>query len=143
MTKTSIRNLQFAALPYRRRAAGDIEVMLITSRDTGRWVIPKGWPVAALDPCDSAAREAKEESGLVGRIGRRPLGRYSYDKRLDDGSALSCTVEVFGLEVEKQLRTWPERDERRTRWFSPQEAADAVQEPDLAAIFRKLRKLVA
>jgi 8-oxo-dGTP pyrophosphatase MutT (NUDIX family) len=142
MTKTSTRNLQFAALPYRRRATGDIEVMLITSRDTGRWLIPKGWPVPALDPCDSAAREAREESGLVGRVGQRPLGRYCYDKRMEDGSALSCTVDVFGLEVEKQLRTWPERQERRTRWFSPEEAADVVQEPELAAIFRKLEKLI-
>jgi hypothetical protein len=61
---------------------------------------------------------------------------------MEDGSALSCTVDVFGLEVEKQLRTWPERQERRTRWFSPEEAADVVQEPELAAIFRKLEKLI-
>jgi 8-oxo-dGTP pyrophosphatase MutT (NUDIX family) len=142
MSKVKMANRQYAALPYRRRATGGIEVMLITSRDTGRWIIPKGWPEPELAPGHSAAQEAMEESGLVGKVSSKSIGRYRYSKRLEDGSTLSCSVDVFALEVEKQLRSWPERDQRRTRWFKPQEAAEAVQEPELAAIFRNLKKLL-
>ena len=130
--------VQFAALPFRRIAGGAVEVMLITSRDTGRWLIPKGWPVPGLSPQDSAAQEAREEGGLVGRIGERTIGRYRYDKRLPDGSAVRCVVEVFALEVERQLKSWPEQDQRRTRWFAMAEAAETVDEPDLRAIIREL-----
>jgi ADP-ribose pyrophosphatase YjhB (NUDIX family) len=132
--------VQYAALPFRQRGDGAIEVMLITSRDTGRWLIPKGWPAAELSPRDSAAHEAREEGGLVGRIGDHAIGRYHYAKRLADGSTIPCAVEVFALEVERQMRSWPERDERRTRWFVLQEAAEAVQEPELQAIIRNLAK---
>ena len=131
-------SLQYAALPFRRRPDATIEVMLITSRETGRWVIPQGWPASGLSAPDSAAREAREEGGLVGRIGERPIGRYRYDKRLPDGSAVDCAVEVFVLEVDKQLRSWPERAERRTRWFSLGEAVNAVQEPELRALLKGL-----
>ena len=131
-------SLQYAALPYRRRGDAAIQVMLITSRGTGRWVIPKGWPVTGMSGFDSAAREAREEGGLVGRIGKRAIGQYHYDKRLPDGSAVQCTVEVFALEVERQLRTWPERKERRTQWFAPAEAASAVDEPELRSLLKGL-----
>jgi predicted NUDIX family NTP pyrophosphohydrolase len=136
-----IGNRQYAALPYRRTGAG-IDVMLITSRDTGRWIIPKGWPAPALDPGASAAQEAMEESGLVGEISAQPIGSYGYTKRLADGSAVDCTVEVFALAVERQLPTWPEQAERRTRWFALEEAAAAVQEPELGAIIRNLARLL-
>jgi 8-oxo-dGTP pyrophosphatase MutT (NUDIX family) len=130
-------SLQYAALPYRRRGDG-VEIMLITSRDTGRWVIPEGWPMPGLAPCHSAAREAREEGGLVGKVGEQPIGRYHYQKRLADGSWVPCAVEVFALEVERQMRTWLERHQRRTQWFALQEAADAVQEPELRALIRDL-----
>lgn len=130
--------MQYAALPFRRRADATVEVMLITSRDTGRWLIPKGWPEPGLAPHESAAREAREEGGLVGRIGEAAIGRYHYDKRLPDGSAVHCAVEVFTLEVGRQLKSWPERDERHTRWFAVAEAAEAVQEAELREIIRGL-----
>ena len=104
---------------------------------------PKGWPGEGLAERESAAREAREEGGLVGRIGDRPIGRYHYDKRLPDGSAVLCSVEVFALEVERQLKSWPEREERQTRWFVLQEAADAVDEAELADIIRDLPKRLA
>ena len=100
-------------------------------------------PAQGLAARKSAAREAREEGGLVGRIGDRPIGRYHYDKRLPDGSSVPCSVEVFALEVERQLKSWPERKERRTRWFVLQEAADAVEEPELAAMIRDLPKRLA
>jgi 8-oxo-dGTP pyrophosphatase MutT (NUDIX family) len=143
MNREKAPNLQYAALPYRRLGNAAIEVMLITSRDTGRWVIPKGWLGEGLAERESAEREAREEGGLVGRMGDRPIGRYHYDKRLPDGSAVLCSVEVFALEVERQLKSWPERNERQTRWFVLQEAADAVDEAELADIIRDLPKRLA
>jgi 8-oxo-dGTP pyrophosphatase MutT (NUDIX family) len=130
--------VQYGALPYRRRTGGAIEVMLITSRETGRWVIPKGWPMPRLSPPESAAREAREEAGLVGKVCAEPIGRYEYLKRIDAEREVVCTVEVFALEITRQLSAWPEKAERRTRWFTPEEAAGAVQEAELAALIRRL-----
>jgi 8-oxo-dGTP pyrophosphatase MutT (NUDIX family) len=132
---------QYAALPYRRQG-DNIEIMLVTSRDTGRWIIPKGWPAPGLTPRDSAAREAMEEGGLVGRITTQSIGVYHYDKRIDDGSTMLCAVEVFALQVEEQLTVWPEQEQRQTDWFSLEEAAEAVQELELRTIIRNLRATI-
>jgi 8-oxo-dGTP pyrophosphatase MutT (NUDIX family) len=140
MSREKGTRVQYAALPYRWRASAGIEVMLITSRDTGRWVIPKGWQKAGLEAPDCAACEAREEGGLVGRIDERPIGHYRYKKRLPDGTSVTCSVEVFPLEVERQLKSWPERKERDTQWFALREAAAAVDEPQLAAMIRGLPK---
>jgi 8-oxo-dGTP pyrophosphatase MutT (NUDIX family) len=138
MSTGKMLNFQYAALPYRRRAGNTLEIMLITSRDSGRWVIPKGWPVTGETAWDSAAREAQEEAGLVGRISRRAVGRYHYEKFLEDGSSVWCMVEVFALEVEQQLASWPERGQRLTRWFALDAAAEAVDEPELGGVIREL-----
>ncbi len=125
---------QFAALPY--RIEGDLEVLLVTTRETGRWVIPKGWPMVGKTPRAAAAREALEEAGVIGKPGRRRLGAYTYPKVLKSGETVICRVTVFPLAVNEQKADWRERDQRRTRWFSPLEAAEAVQEPGLSAIIR-------
>ena len=138
MSRNEACHLQYAALPYRRRADATIEIMLITSRDTNRWLIPKGWPEPGLGPAEAAAREAREEGGLVGRIDDRSMGAYHYDKRLRDGSTVHCVVEVFALQVVRQMKSWPERHERITRWFALQDAAQAVREPELRAIIQNL-----
>jgi 8-oxo-dGTP pyrophosphatase MutT (NUDIX family) len=96
------RRTQYAALPFRHNADADVEVMLVTSRDTGRWVIPKGWPVGRKAPHASAAREALEEAGVVGKVGRDSIGTYTYEKRLADGTFVICEVQVFPLEVKHQ-----------------------------------------
>ena len=122
---------QVAALPFRVGADGQIEVLLITSRDTGRWIIPKGWPMIGRKGHRAAEREAFEEAGLKGRIAASPVGWYRYEKRLDDGLALPCKVRVYPLRVEAQHERWPERDQRTLRWFAPEEAATLVQEDEL------------
>jgi 8-oxo-dGTP pyrophosphatase MutT (NUDIX family) len=124
--------LQYAALPYRLKDG--LEILLITSRETGRWVIPKGWPMKGKKPHAAAQREALEEAGVKGRIGKAPIGQYGYGKRLSNGSVLACTVEVFPMLVERQLPHWPERGQRTLGWFTPQEAAEHVDEPDLGAL---------
>ena len=129
------RPIQYAALPYRRGEDGTgLEVMLVTSRDTRRWVLPKGWPMRGRKGHQAAAREAFEEAGLVGKIGRRRIGAYAYDKRLKDGTAVVCLVRVYPFAVAGQREEWPERDEREARWFSVAQAAQAVHEPGLAAL---------
>ncbi|GJD60464.1 hypothetical protein MPEAHAMD_0602 [Methylobacterium frigidaeris] len=127
---------QVAVLPVRSGPGGALQVMLITSRETRRWVVPKGWPMKGLKNYEAAAREAYEEAGLIGRVGRRALGSYFYHKRLKSRDAVLCQVQVFRLEVRKQLKTWPEQNERECRWFSVPEAAEAVTEAGLAALIR-------
>jgi 8-oxo-dGTP pyrophosphatase MutT (NUDIX family) len=133
-------NFQFAALPYRQLPDLTLEVMLITSRDTGRWVIPKGWPAEREAAWDCAAREAREEAGLVGEIQKRPIGSYHYKKLFDNGLPVWCTVEVFALAVTGRLESWPEQSERAGRWFTLEDAVNAVDEPDLGALIRDLPK---
>jgi 8-oxo-dGTP pyrophosphatase MutT (NUDIX family) len=125
---------QFAALPWRLGEGGTRQVMLLTSRETHRWVIPKGWPMKGRTPAEAAAREAYEEAGLIGHIvGKRPIGDFHYLKRLPHGEAL-CQVWVYLFRVERQLDKWPEKDQRETRWFEAGEAVDLVEEGGLAEI---------
>jgi 8-oxo-dGTP pyrophosphatase MutT (NUDIX family) len=117
--------------------------MLVTSRETHRWIIPKGWPHKGRTPHRSAAREAYEEAGVVGRVRRDSLGSFSYEKRLPTGSIAVCTVHVFALEVKRQARKWPEQHEREFKWLSPGQAAKAVKEPMLGKIIRRLARSIA
>lgn len=110
-----------------------IEVLLITSRDTGRWVIPKGWPVAGLTQAESAAREAWEEAGVEGKLVDQQLGQYLYDK-IRPADALPCSVAVFPLQVKTLHSHFPEKKERRRKWFSAAEAARMVVEAELSAL---------
>lgn len=125
--------LQVAALPWRRTASG-IEIMLITSRDTGRWVLPKGWPEETERLCETAAREASEEAGLSGSVETHDAGRYFYSKELANGEQVTCEVLVFPLEVRKVADKWKERRQRTRRWVTPGEAARMVNEPDLCRL---------
>ena len=113
----------------------------MTSRDTRRWVIPKGWPIGREAPYASAAREALEEAGVVGKAGRDPMGVYTYEKHRANGSIAICDVQVFPLEVERQQEEWPEKDQREVRWFSLTDAAKAVHEPVLSDIILAAQEL--
>ena len=127
---------QFAALPCRVGVNGRPEVLLLTSRETRRWVIPKGWPIKGLKPREVAAREAYEEAGVRGSIsGKYPIGAYHYEKRLPDARLL-CEVRVFLLRVSQQMDEWPEKGQRETRWLDAAEAAELVDEGGLAELVR-------
>jgi 8-oxo-dGTP pyrophosphatase MutT (NUDIX family) len=128
--------MQYAALPFKIGPDG-LRVLLITSRDTRRWIIPKGWPMRGLKPREVAAREALEEVGLVGRIAdKHPIGSYHYNKRLPGGRARLCCVKVFILSVDHQVDIWRERGQREWRWVEPLKAAQMVDEGGLAEILR-------
>lgn len=128
---------QYAALCWRNKGK-KAEVLLITSRDTGRWVIPKGWPMEDRGPAGTAAQEAWEEAGVRGDIATEAIGCFHYDKLFRKAPALNCTVEVFPMRIEKLARRWPEKAERRRKWFSAKKAAAKVNEPELKAILRDL-----
>jgi 8-oxo-dGTP pyrophosphatase MutT (NUDIX family) len=139
--KTTIaKHVQYAALPYRLNGHAKPEVMLITSRETRRWIIPKGWPQKGKTPCRCAAREAFEEAGVVGAVSKDPIGFFTYPKRLRKGVVVDCEVRVFALEVKRQRKLWPEQRERTVRWLSVRAASKAVREPMLRAIIRQLAR---
>lgn len=125
---------QYAALPWRRRKNGEVEIMLITSRETRRWVIPKGWPMITLAAHDAAAQEAFEEAGVRGPVGEIPVGAFRYRKRLKTGRTQLCRVDVFALAVTSEAKTWPEQRQRQRRWVTAAEAARMVDEPGLRRI---------
>jgi 8-oxo-dGTP pyrophosphatase MutT (NUDIX family) len=127
---------QVAALPYRLKP--ELQVTLITSRDTGRWVLPKGWPMRGKTAAEAAAQEAWEEAGLKGAISESPSGAYRYDKIRPRGP-LRCRVDVFPMRVLAQAGDWPEQGQRQVEWFSPAEAAKLVAEPELAALLAEFQ----
>jgi 8-oxo-dGTP pyrophosphatase MutT (NUDIX family) len=132
-------NRQYAALPVRLIGNDDPEVMLITSRETRRWVLPKGWPMRGCTAAEAAQIEAFEEAGLTGdMIGRRPVGTYRYQKTRPAGEPVELRVDVYLMLVRAQLDDWPEKDERDTRWFTATEAAGLVAEKALDKIIRKI-----
>lgn len=129
---------QVAALPFRVKD-GRIEVLLVTSRATKRWLIPKGWPMKGKKPHKAAAQEAAEEAGVKGAIKPKPIGHYEYWKRRTEHFDL-CRVDVYPLEVSKQLKAWREKGQREAHWFNVEEAAHQVLEPALAELIRGLPK---
>jgi len=133
--RPSARRLQYAALPYRMSKKDRAEFMLVTSRETRRWIIPKGWPKRGKSPHRSAAREAFEEAGVIGAVGRRPVGSFSYAK---NGRSVECEVRVFPLEVKRQRKEWPEKQERQVKWLSAPKAAEQVKDPAISKMIRRV-----
>ena len=132
------KRVQYAAFPYRLNGRSRTEVMLVTSRETQRWIIPKGWPQRGRAPHNSAAREAFEEAGVVGTVSRRSVGSFPYQKRLKNGAVVACEVHVFPLKVTRQSTQWPEKAQRDVKWLPAKEAAEVVEEPRLSEIIRGL-----
>ncbi len=124
---------QIAALPYRKAKHG-IEILLITSRETKRWVIPKGWPMNGKQDHEAAAQEAFEEAGIKGHINEKSIGGYAYKKKKKSGAIVDCVVMIYPLEVSKLLRDWPEKGQRKRKWFKPKKAASLVNEEGLKAV---------
>lgn len=131
MTASQKRNVrtQFGALCY-RVVDDKVQVLLVTSRGKGRWIVPKGWPMPGATPAKSAMQEAWEEAGVEGRTHENCLGIYSYMK-CDDGERLPCVVAVFAIKVRALKRDYPETGQRRRKWFSRKNAAKLLEEPEL------------
>jgi len=133
--KTDVRT-QFAALCYRVKN-DKVQILLVTSRGSGRWIVPKGWPMDGKTPAESAAQEAWEEAGVTGVADSRPLGLFSYNKMLDDEDmGLPCVAMVYGIKVKSLARDFPEAGQRTRKWVSRKKAAGMVDEPELSRILR-------
>lgn len=130
---------QIAALPLRRSPSGEPEVLLVTTRTTGRWIVPKGWRIKGRKGHEAAAIEAREEAGVIGKVHRKPVGRYLYWKRMADHFIL-CKVTVYLLDVENRLDLWTEQDQRQSHWFNLDDAAELVEEPGLKNVLRSLKR---
>jgi ADP-ribose pyrophosphatase YjhB (NUDIX family) len=129
---------QYGALPYRLGRHG-VEILLITSRETGRWVIPKGWPMTGKKPYRVAEIEAFQEAGVKGVVRKKPTGVYPYAKFLPDGENRLCLVVVFPLRLTLEKVEWRERGTRERHWFPQDEAAELVDEGSLALIIEGWR----
>ncbi len=126
-------------MPYRAESSAidaPVRVLLVTSRESKRWVIPKGNAMPGVAPHNAAAQEAEEEAGVRGLVCPTPLGSYRYRKKRGNGAALMIDVDVFPLAVSSELDSWKEQGERERRWFSLHDAAAAVDEPDLSDLIR-------
>lgn len=140
MKPFKLTGIQYAALPYRIRGR-QLQVMLITSRRTRRWIIPKGWPIEGLKPHEAAAQEAVEEAGIDGEIADRPIGSFHYIKRVKDAETLAIQVIVFPFRVEDHLPDFKEQGQRTVAWFDYQEAAIRIAEPSLKRLIREFGAL--
>jgi len=131
---------QAGAIPY-RLAEGGVEVLLVTSRDTGRWVIPKGNIDDGLTAAEAALLEAWEEAGVTGAIASQlPLGFVPYFKILKEGGNCAASIEVFALLVLREEKKWQEKSQRKRKWFTPKDAAAKVNEPALAALLLRMEE---
>lgn len=130
---------QYGALPWRRSKRGKLKILLITSRERGRWILPKGWPMKGKTPAQAAAQEAFEEAGVIGDPGPEAIGEYTYVKMLRDGSSADCSVILFGLHVHNMLINWPESTQRTRRWFTIAEAAETVSDGELGQVLRRMQ----
>ncbi len=124
---------QFGALCYRIRN-DKVQILVITSRGTGRWIIPKGWPMDGETPANAAATEAYEEAGVEGKASNICLGIYSYMKSLPKDDSMPCVVAVFPFRVKKLLKKFPEMGERKRKWVSQKKAAAMISDPELAQL---------
>ena len=116
-----------------------IQVLLVTSRETARWIIPRGNIAAGSTPAQAAKREALEEAGLKGAItSSMPLGMYTYFKKLPSGEARAATVEVYLLRVKEQVKKWPDKRERKCAWVSLAEAVEIIEEPGVVPLLNRL-----
>jgi 8-oxo-dGTP pyrophosphatase MutT (NUDIX family) len=129
---------QVAAIPFRLNARGDIEVMLVTSRTTRRFIVPKGWPMKGKSGRKAATIEAQEEAGVLGKTLKQPAGTYSYWKRLAN-RFVRVDVIVYLLEVTEELVDWQEAKRRQRAWLAPADAAMLIDEPDLSTLVQTLK----
>ena len=132
--------LQSGALPWRFKRRKKAEVLLVTGRRSGRWMIPKGWPVAGKSLADSAAQEAFEEAGIKGKIDPKPIGTFRHVKQHLLLGMLEVDILVHPMAVERELGDWPERRERTRKWFDLDKAADRVDSEELRELIVQFGK---
>lgn len=140
--KKGKRIRQVGVLPYRRADVGGLQFLLITSRTTNRFIIPKGWQMKGKSDSKAAGKEAEQEAGIIGRLDSSPIGEYQYWKRLRS-SFVPVTVRVFAMHVDGELPEWREQGDRKRAWLKPEDAAALVDEPSLSAMLLQAPRVIA
>ena len=135
-TASHVQSVQYGVLPWRRAADG-LQLLLITTRSTKRWIVPKGWPEKNMAPNECAAHEAYEEAGVLGDVADQPIGTFSHRKQLKSGHLITCRIHVFDMEVTGIAEDWPEKDEREIRWCTAEEAMALASDLGLRRIVAK------
>jgi len=131
--------IQTGALPW--RLAGDkIEILLVTSRKSGRWTIPKGWPMAGKSLAEAAAQEAFEEAGVRGTVDPNPIGSFRRVKQLLALGVIEVDIVVHHMWVDREFTTWPELGQRKRKWFKAKEAAKRVDSEELGTMILNAAK---
>lgn len=127
---------QIAALCYRTTKKG-AKVLLITSRGTGRWILPKGWPLKNTSSWKTAEQEAYEEAGIVGKPGHDPVGSFRSYKDMDSGERLRTEVVVYPVKVSGQKKSYPEAGQRELKWLPIEDAAEQCDDDGLAKFLKQ------
>jgi 8-oxo-dGTP pyrophosphatase MutT (NUDIX family) len=125
---------QSSVIPYRIRD-GKVEILLITSSRRQRWIVPKGWIALFMSSAESAAKEAREEAGILGRVKEPAIDTYQARKW-----GVTYSVEVFLMQVETVLDDWAEASKRQRQWYSIPKASKQVKKAELKRIFETLQK---
>jgi 8-oxo-dGTP pyrophosphatase MutT (NUDIX family) len=135
--------VQYGALPYRVTPAGAIELLLVTTKQSKRWIVPKGRPIKGLKPAKCAAREAFEEAGIRGVMGKKSIGAFRFLKTVDDALSVMCEVRLYPMKVKRELTDWPEAPDRTPRWFEPSAALAAVNDAGLKSVINRFVETMA
>lgn len=135
--KISKNRLQVGALCYRYTDKGNLRILLITSRRTRRWIGPKGWPMRGKTNAQSAAQEALEEAGVLGKIKEKSIGLFHYPKRGTGRKSVDCAVLLYPMEVTDTLKNYREKGERSVKWLKPKNAINRADPPEFARLIRK------
>jgi len=135
--------LQSGALAWRvKKSKKKPEVLLVTGRRSGRWMIPKGWPMVGKSRADSAAQEAFEEAGIKGKIDPSPIGRFRHIKQHILFGRIEVDIVVHTLAVERELGNWPERGERDRKWFAIDDAMERVDSDELRLLIEEFARML-
>ena len=132
--------IQTGVLPWRLAANKSIEVLLVTGRRSGHWIIPKGWPMPGKSLAEAAAQEAFEEAGVTGTVDPRPIGSFRHVKQMVGTGDLEVSIVVHPMWVDREFQKWPEIGERKRKWFSPKDAARRVESLELGELIRQSAK---
>lgn len=125
-----------AVIPYRLNN-GKLEILLVTSIRKKNWIVPKGYIEFNLTPFESAKKEAYEEAGVVGSNETVEVGQFINEKK-----NRKELIKVYTMEVDAELNDYPEKNLRKRKWFTFDEAMEKVQNPQIKNFIRKLKETI-
>ena len=127
---------QSGVIPYRKKN-GELQILLITSVKRKKWILPKGYIEFNLSPFESAKKEAYEEAGVIGANETVELGSFIMDRAIG-----RCKIKIFSMEVVEVLDDYPEKNERKRKWFPFKEAAENVSIPEVSTMILSLNEKI-